>query len=587
MGLRIRQTSNRARVAVVSLAVIALALQPAVSFVRGIDVWALAGEPDLSKISFTAPRYVRENNAGDMTAQLKTDKTPTDVKFYIDDRDGAPLPGTQKSLSEWRLYTALSAGKHAVFADVKIGGEWYELPGQGTVYSLDTPNVSYTFPNEKNDLFRPGDNPMRVKIDDEFEQFEQVYFELYHYDKATGKYGDKIGVFNVARDHCDLRAAGRYVLCDIDAAVAKASEPGTKTWQPLLAGTYAAKLKSDTYANNGVRYHDAAYWSHPFTVDSVSPVVTDFKIEGSTTVGNIVKVAAKAEDDNQLESVNFYVTRPREDGACTGNGTKLAESRATYADVDGYYRAALNVAGGEFTTGTYCVNAVARDGAMGNSGIARLAFVVDHTPPAVSLRLTSKPTMMASSGPITLMGTVGESLAVLKLTNLRTGEEVNLKNNVDGNGKWSYAVPSKAIVAGEYSFSLYAEDAHGNHATETIGPVTVTPYVPGAARGVSPDLARPLDDAFVVPRQLPVAGVTAPFTANEADVAIEKPEVLGTQTEKDAPTPHETAAIAASEDGWKFFGIAWYWWTLAVGGLGAASWWAVASLRQRFAQDVL
>lgn len=587
MGLRIRQTSGRARVAVVSLAVIALAAQPVAGFLHGIDAWALTSEPDLSKISFAAPKHVRENNVGDLAAQLKTDKTPTDVKFYVDDRDGASLAGTQKSLNEWRLYTALSAGKHTIFAYVKIGGEWHELPERGTVYSLDMPHASYTFPNEKNDLFRPSDNPMRVKIDDEFEQFEQVYFELYHYDKATGKYGDKIGVFNVARDHCDLRAAGRYVLCDIDAAVAKASELGTKTWQPLLAGTYAAKLKSDTYANNGVRYHDAAYWSHPFTVDSVSPVVTDLKIEGSTTVGSIVKVAAQAEDDNQLESVNFYVTRPREDGACTGNGTKLAESRATYADVDGYYRVALNVAGGEFTTGTYCVNAAARDGAMSNSGIARLAFVVDHTPPAVSLRLTSKPTMMASSGPITLMGTVGESLAVLKLTNLRTGEEVSLKNNVDSNGKWSYAVPSKAIVAGEYNFSLYAEDAHGNYTTETLGPITVTPYVPGVERGVSPNLARPLDDAFVVPRQLPVANAATPLVTGDTDVTVEQPEVLGTQTEEDAPAPHEAAAIAASEDGWKFFGVAWYWWTLAVGGLGAASWWAVASLRQRFAQDIL
>lgn len=577
MGLRIRHTSSsKARLAIPLFAVVALMMQPAAGLLQGVKADALDGGPDLSKIYFADAKYVRENNAGDLAAQLKTDNAPTDVKFYVDGKDNAPIGGTRKSSSEWRLYTALDAGKHLLSAEVKIDGEWYDVPKEGVVYSLDAPDASYSFPNHDTMLFRPGDNPLRLKIDDEFGQFKDAKFDLYRYDLASATFGDFIGSFTVGRDQCDDRQAGKYLLCDIGRA---------DNWSELAEGSYAVKLTTHTQANNGIRPYMEEYWSHSFMIDSVQPVVTDFKIESSTTVGSSLKVAATAADNNQVEGVNFYVTRPREDGACTGNGTALTSNRVYYADADGYYRTTLDVSDGSITTGTYCVMAVARDGAMSNSEITKLAFVVDHTSPAVTLHLISASTMMASSGPITLAGSVGETLAVLKLTNLRTGDEADLKGRTDANGNWTYALPSEAIVAGEYNFSLYAEDQHGNYSTVGVGPVTVTPFVPAQGSGVPTNLTQPLVDAFIVPRRLPTAGVTAPFTADKTADA-DTPQVLGTETAKN-PGGSNDAAITTSEDGWRFFGIAWYWWTLIGGGTGAAAWRVVASLRQRSMHDMI
>src|SRR5690606_31532495 len=93
----------------------------------------------------------------------------------------------------------------------------------------------------------------------------------------------------------------------------------------LTAGTYTAVTTTYTKANNRVDN----LLSESFRIDSTAPMVLVLDVENSVNdvVGSTVKAAAEASDDSDLESVNFYVTEPRHDGACTGNGTKLAEFR--------------------------------------------------------------------------------------------------------------------------------------------------------------------------------------------------------------------------------------------------------------------
>ena len=50
-------------------------------------------------------------------------------------------------------------------------------------------------------------------------------------------------------------------------------------------------------------------------------------------------------------------------------------------------------------------------------------------------------------------------------------------------------------------------------------------------------------------------------------------EVLGTSdTAGEADDSEPAPAVEASEEGWKFWGMAWYWWVLLIGALGAAGW---------------
>jgi predicted benzoate:H+ symporter BenE len=69
---------------------------------------------------------------------------------------------------------------------------------------------------------------------------------------------------------------------------------------------------------------------------------------------------------------------------------------------------------------------------------------------------------------------------------------------------------------------------------------------------------------------VPAAFGSVPFAPNEtktAETDTLNSAVLGTQTTKDpsADQNAKTVAVAATESGWKFFGLAWYWWALLVG----------------------
>jgi disulfide bond formation protein DsbB len=64
--------------------------------------------------------------------------------------------------------------------------------------------------------------------------------------------------------------------------------------------------------------------------------------------------------------------------------------------------------------------------------------------------------------------------------------------------------------------------------------------------------------------------------------------VLGTQTEKDSGVKgasDKLAAIAPTENGWKLFGIVWYWWLLILAAIALFVWRVVAWVRRE--DDVL
>jgi len=81
---------------------------------------------------------------------------------------------------------------------------------------------------------------------------------------------------------------------------------------------------------------------------------------------------------------------------------------------------------------------------------------------------------------------------------------------------------------------------------------------------------------------LPTQGAltSAAITSSSAD-KTEKGEVLGTDTDGTDSNVDKVAAIAPSEEGWKLWGIAWYWWLLALAALGTGSWYAARLYRNR------
>jgi hypothetical protein len=560
----------------------AIAIPPFAGLAANRMVGATA-TPDLSKIRFlAAERYVRADTAGDLAANLVTYNATTQVHFIVDGDTENPIAGSDfgaqgKNFHQWRLTAGLAAGKHTITAKVEIGDTWYDATGTVTAYSLDMPTASYVFPNAQRSIFRSGDNPLRVKVDDEFDQLKNVSYSIYHYDTATNKIGDHVGTFKVDRADCDLRQAGNYVLCDAAAA---------DGWTPLTDdGAYIAKLTTNSLANNGVRTAMKDYWTQ-FYIDDTKPAVTDLQIDGQATVKDSLAVSANAADSTNLESVYFYVTAPRSDGECVGNGDKLAEQRVTAAGDDGRYHAMLDVSGIDThgqPAATYCVTAIARDDAMNNSDLSSLHFAIDHRAPIVAFTVTSSKTPSAST-PVMLAGTVDDA-ATLEL--FKDGTKVDdFSLTMTAAGQWSYRLDN-GLEKGDHVLKVVATDGLGNASSEVSSPesfvnITASAYIPPqAVSHLSKTLAPPqLPQNPVVPTATFTQIVASQSHPTVAAKNLNSPAILGAETSKDQTSPSPVESIVApSSGGWMLLGFAWYWWLLALAIVGGVASWLAAGVK--------
>lgn len=328
--------------------------------IDNVGLHAFTVPDDVTGIQFVgSPKYVRQNNGGDLSAQIVSSNKATTARFFVDG-SGTPIAGTFTAgagagKSWWRLYTPLAAGEHSITAQVKIGSSWYDAAGAGVAYSLDTPTAEYVIP-QANQFFRPNDEVVRVRVDDEFDQFKHMIVTIDGVDSTV------------------LRAActdqGDTMLCGLSGL-------------NLAEGVYTASTTTYTKANN--RYDDLI--SESFTIDATAPTVADLTIDNDVAgvVDDSIEASATATDTVNVDSVNFYVTVPRNDGVCTGNGTKLAEQRVAAPGGDGRYHAVLDVSA--IADGEYCVTAVARDDAMNNGNLMHQKVTVQHAIPVVAMTL--------------------------------------------------------------------------------------------------------------------------------------------------------------------------------------------------------
>lgn len=330
-------------------------------------------------------RYVRVGNASDVAAQVVTDTTVDMVRMDVigvsDPTFSEQYTTVEVSPNRWRLATALlPAGEYNVTAEYTTDpyrdptAVWSAVEGTQSLYVLDTPWFNYVTP-ERDAFYRPTDNFARVRIDDEFNQFESMTFTVLDRHRNETDY-------TVNRESCDLRQAGNYVICDIQ----DAENPPV-----LVDGLYQVKLQSDTLANNGVRHHHEGARSELFGIDSVAPVIDSFSVVNRELYMNgDIEVIAEVNDNFGLlniANVEFYITAPRLDGMCTGN-PEQGMGRMSLVTVNGNgtstYGANIDSVP---LSGSYCVNAIAEDRAGNHSAIARTSINLDNEMPVVTLAL--------------------------------------------------------------------------------------------------------------------------------------------------------------------------------------------------------
>jgi hypothetical protein len=221
---------------------------------------------------------------------------------------------------------------------------------------------------------------------------------------------------------------------------------------------------------------------------------------------------------------------------------------------------------------TYTLRVHASDN-VNYGGGQDVQFVFDTTAPVVSI---NKPTDTTASVPIMLTGHVDDAHAKLSLFNGTTN--IGDITDITTNGDWTYVLTS-GLSQGTPTLRVVATDASGNRSTVTTSPHSETTFTVGPFQSS----ITPVIPAFTPPapaRPTPGANFVGSTTL------VDPPAVLGTQTAKDnnsgvLGTSDKVAAIAPSAQGWKIFGVAWYWWVLMIAAVAAIMWWIIAAARRR------
>lgn len=292
------------------------------------------------------------------------------------------------------------------------------------------------------------------------------------------------------------------------------------------------------------------------TVDNTVPTVALPRSIG-VVFGNTLNVAV----DDVSDSYSYWVSSQDSKRLIEG----LSHNSNLAIDVNGW------------KSGTYKLNAQATDEAGNKSEVKTVDFYVDHTAPVV--RITSiTPTQPSANSLVTLQGTATDNTAVTSLMiKVGSGAPVDITDRLNPDGTWSYA--TDALVEGTYTFIVTAYDGlQNNSGSDEIFPGL---YVGSYAQPLSERLSS--RDIPTAPTSSLVSAFAPEAVVEASDEETAAPDILGSESTR-APIS-DTAAIAATPQGWKIFGLGWYWIFLMALAAIVAVWGLLAARRRRLAAD--
>ena len=212
---------------------------------------------------------------------------------------------------------------------------------------------------------------------------------------------------------------------------------------------------------------------------------------------------------------------------------------------------------------------------VGNEGESDTIFIdwIDTTGPTIS----SVNAYSNEDGSYTLFAVTSSDAE--SLTFLVNGVEIPgvLASTTDSEKAW--VANTGVLTAGTYTLAARTTDALGNSTTQsgqsfTISAVLTDDELESVLTGASPlSTVKPTNT-------LPITGDAVASSTTATSSSDDDGDVLGTNTKADDTPLDQTAAIAQSKDGWKLWGIAWYWYLLILA-IIAALWWLIKTYRNR------
>lgn len=492
-----------------------------------------------------SPRYVRVNSA-DETARILVPSQATEARFFVDGST-TPITGTFVNASSattewWKLTTPLAAGQHTITAQVKIGGDWSSVAGSGIANSIDSPWAQYVIP-QAGQYFRSNDRVVRVKADDQFDQFNRMVTVVNGISHTVNR--------------ADCNDQGAYVLCDLQNL-------------NLPEGTYTASTTTYTKANNRVD----SLVSAEFTIDNERPVLSNFKtVNPASVYGASISVTAEATDANGIEDVAFYLTAPRADGVCDGNGARLRQYVITSAANGDTYAATFNTAG---LQGAYCLNAIAGDNAANHSSpVATIKVGIDGVAPV--LNITS--IFRNSNGSYTISGTTDDAADVA--VSLNGGSALSAVTPTS-SGFWQVVTP--ILIDGPYTAEAKSTDGADNVGnTSSSFEASTPPKAAPVFTFVPTDTTSSEEPASNGERPpTPITVFPAPIVALGDQAVLGDEDAAGQNTAGTSSDVSDQDVKGTSDEKKdSAFSLAWYWWLAILAAIIALWLLIAAALRRR------
>ncbi len=211
-----------------------------------------------------------------------------------------------------------------------------------------------------------------------------------------------------------------------------------------------------------------------------------------------------------------------------------------------------------------------------NVNIITSTIKKDTVPPTVTMGVPTTNT----SGLYSVSGTTDDIASDVFVTvGGGAARKALITPTTGNNGIWT-AVLGLLNAGQQYSIVASSSDSYSN--SSTTEPYLLT--VPTVVTSNEPAIA--IIETPVLPVIVARTDSSNNFnTVGPATTFADPAAVLGAQTAKaDSAVlgaSENVAAIAPSEQGWKIFGMAWFWWVLIVAAIASIIWWIVAAARRR------
>jgi hypothetical protein len=322
------------------------------------------------------------------------------------------------------------------------------------------------------------------------------------------------------------------------------------------------------------------------TIDNVAPVIST-----SITEGQVLNGTANVDLNTVDAHPKIYNIR-----VLDMDGNVVVANGVTQGKYDGNNTTNSFVYNWDTTkvaNGTYKIQFSARD-AAGNSGTTIFRTISVNNTPVIEPPVPVAPTVSIdpdlTNRTVTGLVSVDTADFTVKIDGVVRTVTVTINGAAGDKFTWSFELPENVASGMTHNVKvIVTKDGQSSESEETF----FIPEVPGGGTATTPGLTgndplleqlrAALAQPFVIPNTL---AIVTP-TTTDGQTGSDDTAVLGTQTAKDPETDQnaKTVAVAATENGWKLFGILWYWWLFLLLVLSYLSY-RIMAKRRADAQDV-